>query len=226
VRASIIPIRTGKTYTVTQAARRAGTTPQNVRRWLLGYEAPGHRMKPVFGRRPRDEGAPALSFLELAELIVVARFRQRSGRRISLDRLRAAHAFARERLQIPYPFASGRLKAEGGHIMHEFEEGHPGQGKIAIDVGGLYALPIDFSDTLDLFDFDEMDGLAVRFYPHGRETPVIVDPDHASGSPSIVGSNVRVEIIIGRWKAGESIAELEDDFEIPASTIEAVLRAA
>ena len=73
----ISPMRIGNSYTVSRAARLAGTTPQNVRRWLYGYEAPGHKMKPVFG--PQPDGPPAISFLQLAELIVVARYRQRSG---------------------------------------------------------------------------------------------------------------------------------------------------
>jgi hypothetical protein len=106
-------------------------------------------MKPILGPRPDGEGTPVLSFLELAELIVVARYRKRSGHRIKLERLRAAHQFARERLGIEHPFASGRLLLEGGYIIHEFEAADPAAGaKIAIDIGGTFALPIDFRDTL------------------------------------------------------------------------------
>lgn len=83
--AIVEPIRSGKAYTVAQAARLAQTTSSNVRRWVLGYSAPGHKMKPVFGQKERPEGEPlALSFLELAELIVVAHFRKGSGRRYPL----------------------------------------------------------------------------------------------------------------------------------------------
>ena len=44
--------------------------------------------------------------------------------------------------------------------------------------------------------------------------------------PTFAGTNVRVETIVGRWKAGQTIAELEADFEIPSTTIETVLQAA
>jgi uncharacterized protein (DUF433 family) len=220
-------MRAGKAYTVAQAARLAETTPQTVRRWLYGYEALGHRMEPVFGSQPASEGAPSISFLQLAELIVVARYRKRSGRQVKLSRLRAAHAFARERLGLEWPFASARLRFEGGHIIHEFEEAHPDAGKrIAIDVDGRYVLPIDFSDTFEYFDFDETDTLAVRFYPLGKSSPVVIDPEHAAGLPAFAGTNVRLETIIARWHAGQKIAELEEDFEIPAAVLEAALQAA
>jgi uncharacterized protein (DUF433 family) len=221
-------MRIGKTYTLSQAARLAKTTPQNVRRWLYGYAAPGHRMEPVFGPQPDTEGRPIVSFFQLAELIVVARYRRRSGRQMKLDRLRAAHKFARERLDIEWPFASGRIQFEGGHIIHEFEESNPDSRRyrMAIDVGGIFVLPLDFTDSFDLFDFDASDTLATRFYPLGKATPVVVDPEHAAGLPTFIGTNVRVETVIDRWHAGQTIADLEDDFEIPAAVLEAVLQAA
>jgi uncharacterized protein (DUF433 family) len=185
-------------------------------------------MEPVFGRPPESDGPPIVSFLQLAELIVVARYRRRSGRRIKLERLRAAHRFARERLDIEFPFASQRIKFEGGHIIHDFEATHPQAGgkRIAVDMGGGYVLPLDFTDTLDLFDFDTDDTLATRFYPLGRENPVVIDPEHAAGLPTFVGTNVRIETVVSRWRAGQTISEIAEDFEIPVDTVEAVLQAA
>jgi uncharacterized protein (DUF433 family) len=220
------PLAFSKTYTVAQAARLAGTSPQNVRRWLLGYEAPGHRMAPVFGPREPGEAALALSFLELAELIVVARFRRGSGKQIPLARLRAAHDFARKKLGIEYPFVSGKLKVEGGHIMHEFEQENPGPGKLALDRNGHYALPIDFHDAMEMFEFDTESGLASRWYPLGREVPVVVDPDHGAGWPTIKGRNVRLEVLHARWKAGWDIEEIAEDFDLDPGDVQAALRAA
>jgi uncharacterized protein (DUF433 family) len=196
------PLAFSKTYTVAQAARLAGTSPQNVRRWLLGYEAPGHRMAPVFGPREPGEAALALSFLELAELIVVARFRRGSGKQIPLARLRAAHDFARKKLSIECP------------------------GKLALDRNGHYALPIDFHDAMEMFEFDTESGLASRWYPLGREVPVVVDPDHGAGWPTIKGRNVRLEVLHARWKAGWDIEEIAEDFDLDAGDVQAALRAA
>src|SRR3712207_2622998 len=68
--------RLGKAYSVGQSAELARTTPATVRRWLMGYSVPGHRMLPVFGGQRRGSGPLVVSFLELAEIVVVARFRQ------------------------------------------------------------------------------------------------------------------------------------------------------
>ncbi len=220
------PIGSGKAYSVAQAARLAKTSPANVRNWLLGYQAPGHKMKPVFGPREKQPGQPlSLSFLELAELVVVARFRQGKGRTLPLWRLRAAHQFARERLGIEYPFASGRFKVEGGHVIHEFEESHPGPGRIAVDLNGMYVLPAEFDDALDLFDFgDGGEGLAVRWYPAGKDKPIVIDPQFASGQPSVAGRNVRAEALLSRWNANWSIDEIAEDFSLEPEVVEAAIK--
>jgi uncharacterized protein (DUF433 family) len=181
-------------------------------------------MKPVFAPRPEPKGPVALSFLELAELTVVAKFRRGSGHRIPLWRLRDAHLFARQRLGLDYPFASGKLKVEGGHIMHEFEGEHPGPGKLAIDIGGAFVLPIEFNDALDMFDF-AADGTAVKWYPIGKDRPVVIDPEHAAGQMTILGRNVRVTVIRERWDAGWEIPDIADDFSLSAREVEAALKA-
>lgn len=218
-----VPARESLTYSIGDAARLAKTSPQNVRRWLFGYSAPGHAMRPVLGTR-NDQ--PRLSFLDLVEIVVIARFRAGSGDQIPLARLRAAHAFARERLGIPHPFASGRFRVEGGHILHEFESTNPGPGTLAVDAGGNYVLPIELGEALSLFDFDDADGLAERWYPFGKHVAVVVDPEHAAGQPVMTNSNVRIETLRERWHAGQTIAELADDFELDASSIEHALQAA
>lgn len=215
--------RLSKTYSIAQAARLAGTNPQSVRRWLFGYEAPGHRMRPVFARRPIPEGPVALSFLELVELIVVARFRRGSGKRIPLWRLRDAHEFARQYLKLEYPFASDKLRMEGGHIMHEFEEEYPGPGKLALDMKGHYVLPLEFNDALAMFDFSD-DRLASRWYPAGKDKPIVIDPTYAAGQPTIADRNVRIESIRGRWDAGWDIKEIAEDFSLDPEVVEAALR--
>jgi hypothetical protein len=140
--ASIDRFRSGKSYTVAQAARLAETSPATVRRWLKGYHAPHHHMEPVFGAK--DQDATRLSFLELVELIVASRFRRRTDTRpgISLERIRNAHSYAREQWGLPYPFASLRLLHDGVHILREFDTKEAGGPTLlALDAGGQWTLP-------------------------------------------------------------------------------------
>src|SRR5438093_1290084 len=83
----------------------AMTSPQNVRRWLRGYSHGDRHMAPVFGapRASSEIGETTrLSFLELAELVVAATIRRST--RVSLDKVRRAHEYAKQRWQIEYPF--------------------------------------------------------------------------------------------------------------------------
>ena len=101
---------------------------------------------PVFGewasRSITSDTVLMLSFLELVELVIVGRFR-RPPRPISLDRIRAAHKFARQTWHVAYPFASLNLLEFGGHLLHQFDEQYPGQPSqmMALDMGGQPTFP-------------------------------------------------------------------------------------
>ena len=240
--------RTGKAYTVTQAARLAGTSPQNVARWLRGYAGTGHKgvpgveppsgggwgtarvpqfgMAPVFGGRPASVPR-TVSFLMLTELVVVARFRRADpqGRRpVSLETLRRAHDYARRVFGLAYPFASLNLKVEGGHVLHDFDLAHPGAEQIALDLSGQWLLPLPVRKELEHFDFDPDDHLAERWFPLGREGRIVVDPHIAGGRPVIAGTGVTVDVLRKRFLANESIAAIAEDFEIGPVDVEQALK--
>lgn len=222
------PFRTGKAYSVREAARLAKAPAATVRRWLLGYDVPGHHMEPVFGGKERPPAGEALqvSFLELVEILVAARFRR--DERISLSRIRAAHEFARKELLVPFPFASFEFVEKGGHLMHRFEDAEPGPGHMAFDLHGQWALPEDVKDAFETLDFDEnrKARLAVRWFPFGRSMPIVLDPRYAGGRPVLAGTRVPVETIHDRFLAGDSIILLADDYDIETSTVEEVIRLA
>jgi uncharacterized protein (DUF433 family) len=224
--ATIDPIRTGKSYTVSQAGRLAHTSPQNIRNWLVGRDSPGFEIAPVLAKT-KEPGTPlAVSFLELAELIVVAKYRNGDGQKIPLNRLRSAHDFARQRLGIEYPFASGIFKLHGGHIIHEYEAAFPARGVIAIDVGGNYMLPIEMEQALELFDFDSTESaLAQRWYPAGKNVPVVIDPEYGAGWPVVAGRNVRASVLVQRWQDGWDYDELAEDFGLTPEVVAAAIRA-
>ena len=222
------PFRTGKAYSAAQAARLAGTTPATARRWLLGYEAPGHQMAPVFGvgRATIEEGPLVVSFLDLVEIAVVARFRSAQSRRgqVTLERLRHAHRYAREQLGFPYPFATLSLSEFGGHILHQFDTLYPGPGILALDTGGQWALPGVVQDEMVRLDFGSADPFAIRWFPRGRSVPIVVDPHIAAGRPTILESGVTLETISRRWHGGESIEALAQDYDLVPRVVEEVLK--
>lgn len=225
---SIDRFRSGKAYTIAQAARLAGSTAATVRRWLRGYEAPGHQMAPVFGERGAvtPDGTPlSVSFLQLAEIVVVARFRRsRPDRRpIKLEVIRDAYRFALNTWRHPYPFASLDLREFGGHILHVFNQEHPDAPALALDMAGQWVLPGVVREELEQFEFGQ-DRLASKWYPAGREVPIVVDPRIGGGRPTIVGTGVTVDILRRRFAVGESIREIAEDFDLEDAHVEEALR--
>jgi len=178
-------------------------------------------MEPVFGGKPRADGRPVrVSFLQLAEIIVVARFRHLGVR---LQRLRAAHRFAREAFGLPYPFASLKLTSAGGHVLHSFDERFPGQ-MLALDTGGRqWTLPGIVTRELERFEY-EGDPWVLRWFPEGRACPIVIDPHVSGGLPTIAKTGVSVTIVQKRFTAGESIDDIANDFELARADIEVALR--
>jgi uncharacterized protein (DUF433 family) len=216
------PFRTAKAYTVSDAAKLAKTTAATVRRWLLGYDAPGHHMEPVFGLREIASGeALRVSFLELIEIVVCVRFR--NDEEVRLGRIRAAHQFARKVMLVPFPFASMEFTVMGGHIIHQFEESEPGAGHMAFDLHGQWVLPGVVREVLETIDFAE-DHLAARWFPYGKTANIVVDPHLAAGRPVIRGTRIPTVIVRERFKAGESIQFLAADYGIKPPIVEEILR--
>ena len=215
--------RTGKAYTIRQAANLASVSQGTVRNWLWGSSTPqGYQMEPVFGSRAKPEEVAQVSFLELSELIVAARFRKHH---IKLARVRAAHNFARNEWSLQYPFAHLNLTSVGGHVLRRFEEENPGVGPsfVVLSSPEQYILPGLVQDELTRFDYSD-DDFAERWHPYGREIPVVVDPRFAGGRPTIKGRGISVEILHKRWKAGESFKSIAYDFRLAQKDVEAVLQ--
>jgi len=183
-------------------------------------------MAQVFGgkKTPTDGSSLQVSFLELAEIVVVSRFRKDS--RIQLERIRRAHAYAKKVLKEPFPFATTQFKEFGGHIIHEFEESEPGRGQMAFDTGGQWVLPGFVQEGISSFDFEPEDRWVKRWFPFGRLAHVVVDPHYAAGRPIVEGTRVPVRMISERFKAGDTIQFLARDYGLKASVVEEVLRLA
>jgi uncharacterized protein (DUF433 family) len=177
-------------------------------------------MRPVFGSEAkRKEDGAEVSFLQLAEIVVVSGFRHRG---VALERLRRAHAFAKRNFNLDYPFASIKLRTDGTHILHEFEVREPGGRLLSLDQRGQLALPGSVLEVLQSFDFE--DEWAARWYPAGKDVPIVVDPRYAAGRPAIPGRSVTVDTLYERWQAGQAIEFIAREFRLRKNDVEMVLQ--
>ena len=210
--------RTHPLYTFAEAAHLAHVSAGTVRNWLLGYTARHGDVPPLFDSRAA-KGA-MVSFLQLVEIVVAAKFRK--SEHVSFQTVRRAYENARSQWDLEYPFAHLRLEALGGHIVRRIHEDRPGKSVQALDTPEQWIIPELVLDTVHQFDYDLE--LAARWYPVGKDVPIIIDPRLSAGLPTIVGRGVTVQVIHKRFKARQSIAFIARDFDIKRNIIEEAVR--
>ena len=85
-------------------------------------------------------------------------------------------------------------------------------------------IPGFVTNTLARIDFSEVDQLAERWFPAGRDVPIVLDPRVGAGRLTVLGSGVTVDTIYGRFQAGESIELLADDYDLDEAAIQEAIR--
>ncbi len=74
------------------------------------------------------------------------------------------------------------------------------------------------------------EGIPIRLYPFTRVSVdaapsiVVIDPRLSAGRPVISGTGLATQLIAERYKAGESICDLADDYERGNEEIEEAIR--
>ena len=134
------------------------------------------------------------------------------------QKVKGVHKYSVRNIEIEYPFASLRFKTEWLHILMGYRKFDSSAQKWAYLTGRE---TLRFSDQIDnrkqFADFDYDHGIVVRWHPVGRESQVMIDPRIAFGDPMVSG--LPTWVIRGRYTAGETIPEIEDDFVISESAI-------
>jgi uncharacterized protein (DUF433 family) len=193
-------------YSMSEASRLTGVSPQRVRRWIAGYQ---FRYKTVSGSKtgssrplihstiPRVGNSIALSFLELVEIRIVGAFLERG---VSLQTIRRAHRRAGEKLETPHPFACRKFKTDGKRILGEGKE----FGGLLVLSNGSYAFPEILNQYLSEITFDRNTELAREWWPLGRQGGILIDPRVAFGAPVIAGTRIPVETVLDVMRSGET----------------------
>jgi len=175
-------------YSRAMAARLVGLTEQRVSRWLKGYSydyAPAPGRAPV--RRSQQpvihttgmEGPLFASFLDVVDLLFVKAF---LGKGISLQRLRQALVEAERILGRPR-FAYREFWTDGRNIYLEVK--NQGDALLQLLSGGQWTFAEIICQIASHMDFDEATGFTERWFPLGRETPVVIDPKISFGAPTV-----------------------------------------
>lgn len=174
-------------YPAAEASRLVGLTASRVRRWLGGYGysyGDGVRHQPPVLRRGETAGTYA-SFLDLVDLLFVKRFLDHG---VSLQKVRRALEEAHEILGTSH-FARRLFFTDGANVYLEVRE--KGAAILELLSGGQWVIAPVIRQLATEIDFGSAEGLARRWFPLGRNRPVVLDPLVSFGAPTVVGRGVK-----------------------------------
>lgn len=198
-------------YTFADAEKILRLSQSKLRNWLQGYLRASGRRFPAGGFRVwKVGGAVGFSFDTLIEAFVVAQLREIG---VSMKTIRMARAELSQRLETPYPFTKRGLLSDGKKILVALRGDDSGDVLLKLDQSGQTEFRRLVEQFCKKIDFAESTDSAVRYWPDGRASAVVVDPHHSFGHPSIEGTNISTETIAGMLEAGESekvVASLYD----------------
>lgn len=201
-------------YGISEAAMYLGVPRSTLSTWVRGQRVKGRTR--MHGLIKPDRGTGLLTFNNLAEAYVLASLTRRFD--LPLQRVRTALRFiGGDRPLLATPF-----RTDGRGIFIEQ------LGKL-LDVarGGQAAIREVVESSLERVDLDNR-RLPLRLYPWRRAPTepriIALDPRRSFGRPTVVGTAIQSETIIDRHRAGESVAQLATDYNLPGDVIEGVLR--
>lgn len=207
-------------YTYAEADRLASVPRSTSSRWVKGYRYLsewGERIsQPSITAGPADKSQPGVSFFDLIGIKAIAGLR-RMG--FGLPRIRDVVRYCQDELGVAYPLATETFKTDRDRIYVK-----AGDGRLLEVLGGHRgaqawdAILDPFLDTLDY-----QNDFARRWWPLGRDELVVVDPDYGFGSPVIVGSGLRTELVGERREAGDPPEVIAYDFNLTPEQVKSAL---
>jgi uncharacterized protein (DUF433 family) len=212
-------------YSVTDAARYLTIPVGTLKPWLSGRSYPtegGKRYLLPLIQRPIPN-QPQLSFTNLVEAHVLRVIRQQHG--IPLYKVRKALDYLEEQFGLPHPLANVNFKTDGVNLFIEQV------GKlINVSQDGQLAMEKTLAHLLKRIEWDAQ-GIATRLFPltRGENVPdspkvLVIDTRVAFGRPVLVGTGIPTAVMAGRYKAGESMDDLAEDYGCERYQVEEAIR--
>jgi uncharacterized protein (DUF433 family) len=221
--------RMSPAYSLAEAAHYLRVPEGTLRSWVVGrlYPVAGKskRSRPII--HPDDRKRQYLSFINLVEAHVLAAIRRRHG--VKLPKVRNALDYVRRQFRVEHPLIDQAFQTDGldlfveryGELINASREGQRAMKEII----GVYLKRIEW----------DAKGLPVKLYPFTRDTEaeaapasdprvIVVNPAISFGRPVIAGTGIPVLSIYERYKAGDSVSDLAQDFRLEIGAIEEAIR--
>lgn len=217
-------LRRTPAYPFIEAAHYLNMPVSTLRSWCIGqdYRVSGkvRRFRPLI---ELDGGkSEGLSFLNLVEAHVLAAIRRRHD--IPLPKVREALAFMQAKMNTPRPLVQHSFQTDGVNLFVDELS-----SLVNVTREGQIEMKELLLAHLHRIERDPA-GLPVRLFPftrtgtQAREAAVQIDPTIAFGRPSLRGRAVPTAVLADRFKAGEPMTDLANDFAVTVEVIEDAIR--
>ena len=211
-------------YSITEASRYLSIPTATLRSWVVGRKYPtdsGIKFFSPLILLP-DDARAGLSFVNLVEAHVLDAIRRHH--QVPLSKIRDAIHYLQKHFSSKHPLAEQRFQTDGIDLfIDKF-------GKlINVTQSGQIALRELLKAHLHRVEHNA-NGAAVRLYPFTRKRDlsepkvIVIDPHISYGRPVLVGTGIPTAIVAERYKAGESIDELAEDYGRSRNEIEEAIR--
>jgi uncharacterized protein (DUF433 family) len=219
-------------YSVLEASRYLRIPENTLRAWVVGRAYPlrsggSRRSDPII--ELADARAARMSFNNLTEAHVLDALRRQY--QVELPQIRRAVNYLREQFRTPHPLVHHQMMTDGQDLFIEAAGlkdviNASRHGQLAMrDLIGLHLQRVEW----------DKDGFVARLYPftRSRRTPaeeltqprvVTMDPRIEFGRPVLKASAAPTAVIADRYKAGESVADLAEDYGEDPLNIEEAIR--
>lgn len=207
-------------FTLREAAGHLDVPKSTMHAWA--HPAAGEPLITVF---PQNGAQATVPFIGFAEAYVLAAFR-RAG--VPLQRIRPAVDALSRNIGLEHALASKRLYTDGAEVLYDYaaERSEDDLLELVVMRTGQHQFSEIVRDYLQRITYGG-DGWATRVrLPSYRRAEVVVDPKIAFGLPLVVHGGARVEDLVDRFTAGDSVADIAFDFDVPPEEVEDVIRVA
>jgi uncharacterized protein (DUF433 family) len=213
-------------FTLHETAGYLGLPPSTLRSWAR----PGDAAKPVITCFPSHGKEATVPFIGFAEAYVLSAFR-RAG--VPMQRIRPAVEVLSSSIGVEHALASKRLYTDGAEVLHDYVTSERDVDEQDEELGGLTVVRTgqrqfaevvrDYLKRITYGDDGWASQLRLPVYQHAE---VIVNPRRAFGMPLVVRGGARVEDLVDRFVAGDTLADIADDFGVSGPELEDVVRVA
>jgi len=210
-------------YTTAEAAHLLGVPSSTFVSWAHGYKRGGIRSEPIVTSLARESGHPDIPFLGLVEGMVAAAFR-RAG--VSMQHIKRSLRALTEEMGFEHALASRRLYTDGASILFDYAREHDEEQQLAVVVTGQRVFTEVVQQYLQRITYDEGDWANLLVLPITSRKLVIADPTRAFGRPIFAKTGTPMDEVLNRFRAGEALHSVANDFDLSPEDVEDVIRAA